>query len=202
MKKTTKNITKEINESFINHLKKGDAKTLEIFYNHYSSQIFTTILRYVGSIQDAEDLFQDSLIKILESLKNFKFTNEIMFKSWLHKIAINTTLNFIRQQNKFENIDQIVIESISDFDKNEDNYNPYEQLTPQQLFSVIAELPIGYKTVFNLFVLENYSHKEIATELGISENTSKTQLLKARKLLQYKIQQKYSSSIIYEYGKV
>jgi RNA polymerase sigma-70 factor (ECF subfamily) len=202
LKKTTTNIKKEINESFINHLKNGDRSTLEIFYDQYSSQIYSIILRYVGSIPDAEDLLQDSLIKILESLKNFKFTNEFMFKSWLHKIAINTTLNFIRQQNKFENIDQNTLDSISDYDNYDESLNPYHNLTPQQLYAIIAELPIGYKTVFNLFVIENYSHKEIASELGISENTSKTQLLKARKLLQSKIQKKYSSAIIYEYGKV
>lgn len=201
MKKTTKNITKEINESFINHLEKGDVNTLEIFYDQYSSQIYTTILRYVGSIEDAEDLFQDSLINILESLKNFKFTNEPMFKSWMIKIAVNNALNFLRKKTKFDTIDNYSFDYLVD-EEDFKNDSPFQDITPKELFSLITELPIGYKTVFNLFVIENYSHKEIAHELGISENTSKTQLLKARKLLQSKIQKKYSSTIIYEYGKV
>lgn len=201
MKKTTKNITKEINESFINHLEKGDVNTLEIFYDQYSSQIYTTILRYVGSIEDAEDLFQDSLINILESLKKFKFTNEPMFKSWMIKIAVNNALNFLRKKTKFDTIDNYSFDYLVD-EEDFKNDSPFQDITPKELFSLITELPIGYKTVFNLFVIENYSHKEIAHELGISENTSKTQLLKARKLLQSKIQKKYSSTIIYEYGKV
>ena len=124
-----------------------------------------------------------------------------MFKSWMIKIAVNNALNFLRKKTKFDTIDNYSFDYLVD-EEDFKNDSPFQDITPKELFSLITELPIGYKTVFNLFVIENYSHKEIAHELGISENTSKTQLLKARKLLQSKIQKKYSSTIIYEYGKV
>jgi len=202
LKHHPKNIDLQINEEFIHLLKKGDHKSLEFFYDQFASSIYTTILRYTSNIHDAEDLLQDTLIKIIESLKKFQYTNEKMFRAWLIKIAINTSLSFIRNEMKFDNIDNYSLDIISESDPYYDEDNFYNELTHKELFSLIAELPIGYKTVFNLFVIENYSHKEIATELGITESTSKTQLLKARKLLKLKIQKKYSSTKIYEYGKV
>ncbi|MBP1672345.1 MAG: putative polymerase ECF-type sigma factor [Bacteroidetes bacterium] len=201
MKKRSIDILNMVNEEFIISILKGNSKNISLFYDYYSPYLYTTIYRYVSNIQDTEDLLQDTLIKILESLKNFTFTNEQMFKSWMIKIAINNALNFIRQKSKFDTIDDFSFEYLKD-DETEDEETPIHELSPKELFSLITELPIGYKTVFNLFVLENYSHKEIANLLNISENTSKTQLLKARKLLKNKIEQKYSYIKKIEYGKV
>ena len=201
MKFFSKNIDYKINEEFIKLLRKGDSNALQLFYNRYASSIYTVILRYINNVQDAEDLLQDSLIKILESLKNFQFVDENSFKSWMKKIAINTTFNYIRNRNKMQTFEEFPIDLISNFDAENDNNFTLPDIEQEQLFAIIAELPKGYKTVLNLFVFENYSHKEIATQLNISENTSKTQLLKARKLLKSKLEAKYSLMKINEYGK-
>lgn len=201
MKLFSKNIDYTINDEFIKLLRKGDSNALHFFYNRYASSIYTITLRYINNVQDAEDLLQDSLIKILESLQKFQFVDENSFKSWMKKIAINTTFNYIRNRNKMQTFEEYPIDLISNFDAELDLNFTLPDIEPEELFAVIAELPTGYKTVLNLFVFENYSHKEIATQLNISENTSKTQLLKARKLLKTKLEKKYSFIKINEYGK-
>jgi RNA polymerase sigma-70 factor (ECF subfamily) len=197
----SKNIDYKINEEFIKLLRKGDSNALHFFYNRYASSIYTVILRYIINVQDAEDLLQDSLIKILESLNKFQFVDENSLKAWMKKISIHTTINHMRNRNKIQNVDEFPIDLISNFEAEIDNNFTLPDIEPEQLFAVIAELPTGYRTVLNLFVFENYSHKEIASQLNISENTSKTQLLKARKLLKSKLESKYSLMKINEYGK-
>lgn len=119
----------------------------------------------------------------------------------MKKISIHATLNHIRNRNKIQNWEEYPIDLISNLDAEQDLNFTLPEIDPEELFALIAELPTGYKTVLNLFVFENYSHKEIATQLNISENTSKTQLLKARKLLKSKLEKKYSLMKINEYGK-
>ncbi len=178
---------------FFKNLKKGDSKTLQSFYDIYASSIYTTILRYVNHIPDAEDLLQESLLKIIDSLEKFSYTNESAFYSWMKKIAVNLTLNYLRDQSKFQFVDEYPLELIPDLNDDEQLNNL--ELNPNELLRMISELPAGYKAVLNLYVFEQYSHKEIATTLGISESTSKTQLMKARKLLKTKFENKYSFNI-------
>lgn len=193
MKIISKNKVKKVDEMFFKNLKKGDSKTLQLFYDIYASSIYTTILRYVNHIPDAEDLLQESLLKIIDSLDKFSYTNESAFYSWMKKIAVNLTLNYLRDQSKFQFVDEYPLELIPDLDDDEQLNNL--ELNPTELIRMISELPAGYKAVLNLYVFEQYSHKEIATTLGISESTSKTQLMKARKLLKTKFENKYSFNI-------
>lgn len=192
MKIISKNKVKKVDEMFFKNLKKGDSKTLQSFYDIYASSIYTTILRYVNHIPDAEDLLQESLLKIIDSLDKFSYTNESAFYSWMKKIAVHLTLNYLRTQSKFQFVDEYPLELIPDLD--DESFNSLE-INPKELLKMISELPSGYKTVLNLYVFEQYSHKEIATTLGISESTSKTQLMKARKLLKTKIENQYSFNI-------
>ncbi|HNX21482.1 MAG TPA: RNA polymerase sigma factor [Bacteroidales bacterium] len=193
MKIISKNKVKKVDEMFFKNLKKGDSKTLQSFYDIYASSIYTTILRYVNHIPDAEDLLQESLLKIIDSLDKFSYTNESAFYSWMKKIAVNLTLNYLRDQSKFQFVDEYPLELIPDLNDDEQLNNL--ELNPNELLRMISELPAGYKAVLNLYVFEQYSHKEIATTLGISESTSKTQLMKARKLLKTKFENKYSFNI-------
>lgn len=193
MKIISKNKVKKVDEMFFKNLKKGDSKTLQSFYDIYASSIYTTILRYVNHIPDAEDLLQESLLKIIDSLDKFSYTNESAFYSWMKKIAVNLTLNYLRDQSKFQFVDEYPLELIPDLNDDEQLNNL--ELNPNELLRMISELPAGYKAVLNLYVFEQYSHKEIATTLGISESTSKTQLMKARKLLKTKFDNHYSFNI-------
>ena len=193
MKIRSKNQVKKVDEMFFKNLKKGDSKTLQSFYDIYAPSIYTAILRYVSHIPDAEDLLQESLLKIIDSLEKFTYTNESAFYSWMKKIAVHLTLNYLRAQSKFQFVDEYPLELIPDLDDDE-QIDSFE-INPKELLKMISELPSGYKTVLNLYVFEQYSHKEIATTLGISESTSKTQLMKARKLLKTKFDNQYSFNI-------
>lgn len=192
MKIISKNKVKKVDEMFFKNLKKGDSKTLQSFYDIYASSLYTTILRYVSHIPDAEDLLQESLLKIIDSIEKFTYTNETALYSWMKKITVNLSLNYLRDHSKFQFVDEYPLELIPD--SMDEELNDIE-LSPNELLKMIAELPAGYKAVLNLYVFEHYTHKEIATTLGISESTSKTQLMKARKMLKTKLENIHSFNI-------
>lgn len=129
--------------------------------------------------EDAEDLLQESYIQIFNKLSQFDIRRG-EFKDWSKKIVINTCLQHLRKKSIVESVDNIIdFTSSSSIDS-----TAIDQLNLKELISLITKLPRGYRTVFNLYVIDGFSHKEIAEQLGITENTSKTQLSKARKMLQ------------------
>jgi len=152
------------------------------FYNRYGSAMYGICLRYSKSRMDAEDILQEGFIKALTKLKEFR--NEGPLGGWIRKIVINTAINFYRNKNsQFLNIDDVNYDN-EDLDK-----DIISQLSVNELLGFIQELPEGYRMVFNMYVIEGYKHKEIAETLNITENTSKSQLAKARKHLQEKIKE-------------
>ena len=138
--------------------------------------------------RDAEDVMHDGFMKIIRSIDNFKEKQTGSLEAWMRRIMVNTALNFIRDHKKekmFIDLDP-VLESVQVPSDNDDDFGRCD-LTKDQLMDLVCELPAGYRTVFNLYVMEDYSHKEIAELLGISENTSKSQLSKARNLLRKRL---------------
>ena len=138
-------------------------------------------LRYSHDRDEAEDILQEGFIKVFRHLHTFKKSGTL--ENWIRRIMVNEAINLIRKNKKqqmFEYIDEINENEIPE---------PFESMqvltTPpaEVLMSMIQSLSPGYRMIFNLFVFEEFSHKEIASQLGISENTSKTQLRKARKAL-------------------
>jgi RNA polymerase sigma-70 factor (ECF subfamily) len=141
-------------------------------------------MRYSSSIEEAEDILQDGFIKVFLNLKNFRLDGSL--EGWIRRIMVNTALNHYRAKQKYayhSDIDEIG-ESVPDI-----RVDDYNKLNAKVLMDMIEDLPVGYKTVFNLFEIEGYSHKEIADMLDVSVNTSKSQLLKARRTLQGKIEE-------------
>lgn len=159
--------------------KKNNEKAQEMLYRLYAPYILTICRRYSSVDFDAEDLMQETFITVFDKIRLFdEQKGNIM--SWIKTIAINIALKKIRDR-KHNFID---ISSLDFIDNLEDIIDfPYDQLSEQQLIAIIQDLPVGYRTVFNMYVIDNYSHKEIAELLKIKEVTSKSQLHKARKML-------------------
>jgi RNA polymerase sigma-70 factor (ECF subfamily) len=165
--------------------KKGKRNFQNLLYSNYSSLLFGVCLRYIKNRTEAEDVLHDSFIKIYINIKNFNFSNKATFISWMKRVTANTAINYLRDNNHFRfNLD------IEDVDFAEDEVvenESNEDIDMANLMRIIQELPQGYGTVFNLYIFEKYSHQEIAEILKISVNTSKTQLLKARKYIKNKM---------------
>jgi len=171
--------------------KKWHKKAQNELYDTYAPRLFALCLRYMADHDDAKDVLQESLIKIFKNIDSFNHTDGNSFYAWMKRITVNTALNYIRDNLKNKlSADVANYENEFAVDDNFD-FSQYdiiiECIGTQRLFQLIQDLPAGYRTVFNLYVIENYSHKEISEQLDITINTSKTQLFKARKMLLSKI---------------
>lgn len=150
-------------------------------FEHYGSFLYRVAYRYVRDRMTAEDLVVDSFLKIFEGAANFRFDNLRSFEAWMKRIVINESLMLLRKQANFNLMPESEAIEVPVDD------NILDSISSDEIYQLIAELPDGYRTVFNLFAIEGYSHKEIAEQLNINEGTSKSQLNHARKLLQKKI---------------
>ena len=149
----------------------------EIYYK-YADAMMLLCLRYTGNKQDAEEVMHNGFLKVFEKKNDFKAKHKNSFSAWLKKIMINECLMYLRKDNSFNLIpfDEVGFELQSKIFNN--------KLETDDLLIILKELPVGYRTVFNMYVIEGYKHSEISKKLGISESTSRTQLLKSRKKLQ------------------
>jgi RNA polymerase sigma factor (sigma-70 family) len=173
---------------------KGDSKSQKELFDKFSGKMFALCKRYARNVQESEDMLQEAFVKIFHSLDKFQFKGS--FEGWIRRIVVNTCLRYLEKE-------KINFEDIALVDYNTSNVispEAIEHLAEEELLSMIAKLPDGYKMVFNLYVIEGYSHKEIADLLNIGESTSRSQLVKARKLLKEIIIQ--YNEIIYEKGEV
>ncbi len=159
---------------------RGERWAQKEMYQLYSPVLYAIIKRYVKSEFDAEDVLIDSFIKIYDNLK--KFRSEGSFEGWIKKIAVRESLMFLRRNKAFQMLieaDNVIVPQLITYQD--------EELEYKDILEVLQLLPVGYRTVFNLYEIEGYKHKEIAEQLGISINTSKSQLrlakLRLRKLI-------------------
>lgn len=172
----------------IQRLKKGDKAAMEVFYDRYSPVLLAVCLRYLPSREDAEDTLHESLLKVLRGLDKFNPRFSGSFEVWMRRIAANTALNCLRRNTRHQPLNGWEEGGLYGMpDDLEEGEELPEELDPELVIRLIGELPDGYRTVLNLYVFEDYTHKEIAKTLGISENTSKSQLSKARALLRKKV---------------
>jgi len=165
----------------------GNRGAQKLLYQAYVSTMMTVCLRYTQHRDEAEDILQEGFLKVFQNIKSFR--NEGSLEGWIKRIIINHALNHFKKSRKtpfLEDIDKINERQIINNNEPETFYSPIPQ---ERLLALIQALPPGYRIVFNLYAFEEYSHKEIAKALKISENTSKTQLLKARRMLRNKIEE-------------
>lgn len=166
----------------INKCLKGNEAAFTELYKRFSSRMYGVCIRYAKNRMDAQDLLHDGFIKVIETIKTYR--NEGSFEGWLKRIMVNTSINFYNRSHTLR------IYSIEDtMEVGSFNYDAISELSANELLDLINELPEGYRIIFNLYAIDGYKHTEIAEILNISENTSKTQLYKARIRLIEKVKQ-------------
>ncbi len=156
---------------------RGDRKMQEGLYKSFAPAMFAICLRYAGSYPEAEDMLQEGFIRVFNKLGTFR--NEGSFEGWLKRIFINTAIEGYRK-NHISNAMLEVEEMKNDLVHQDD----FHHLAAADLLKLVQSLSPGYRTVFNLYAIEGYTHQEIADILGINAGTSKSQLARARYLLQ------------------
>ncbi|WP_226388745.1 RNA polymerase sigma factor [Penaeicola halotolerans] len=155
---------------------KGDRKAQNELYNEFADRFFRLCLRYLSSEELAEDVLVEGFLKIFKGLKDFQYENTQRFQAWMKKIMINECLMQLRKTKmitiNLEDAPQIMVDD-----------DILDHIAAEDIYQMITELPQGYRTVFNLYVIEGFKHQEIGEMLNISEGTSKSQLNKAKALL-------------------
>lgn len=166
----------------IDELLTGDSKSQELLYKYFAPKMYGICLRFAGNQMEADDILQEGFIKVFTKLKFFR--KEGSLEGWIRRTIINTAINFYRKNQR-----QGYIGNIEDYEvADARTESVYDTISREELLKLIQELPKGYRTVFNLNVIEGYTHKEIGEMMNISDNTSKTQLLRAKKILKEKVE--------------
>jgi RNA polymerase sigma-70 factor (ECF subfamily) len=156
---------------------KGDRKMQQELYNRFAPKMYGICLRYAGDAEEAEDILQDGFIKVFKKIESFR--GEGSFEGWIRRIFVNTAIEYFRRK--------IYLQPITEKEEStvEGKYlSVLDKLAEQDIISLVQQLSPGYRTVFNMYVVEGYTHKQIADILGISEGTSKSQLSRAKIILQ------------------
>ena len=153
--------------------RKENRAAQKLLYERYTPKMFGVCLRYVRNREDAEDVLVGGLFKVLTNIHSFKGAGS--FEGWIRRIVVNEALMFLRKKHNF----RMTIE-ISNVELKSD-VTIEDELAAQDILNLLEKLPTGYRTIFNLYVVEGYKHREIAELLGISINTSKSQLILAKK---------------------
>ena len=168
-------------KELIDNCKKNNPQAQRALYDLYARKMMAVCMRYGRDYDTAQDLMQEGFIKVFTAIDSY--TGNGSFEGWVRKIFINTALEYLRRND--------ILRETVDIDDNEPlqeiDDSTVEQMSADELMELIAELPAGFRTVFNLFVVEGYNHKEIGTMLGITESTSRSQLTRAKKWLQKRL---------------
>jgi len=159
---------------------KGDRKCQSLFYQKFARKMYGVCVRYCNDVESVEDVLQEGFIKVFNKMKSFRFEGSL--EGWVRRIIVNNAIDSIKITPvivKYEDVDE------SEFEI--ENENVIDELAAEEVLNLINELPHGCRLVFNMYVIEGYNHNEISEMLEISVGTSKSQLSRAKKLLQEKL---------------
>ena len=162
--------------------KENKPKAQKELYETYARKMMAVCLRYTNDRESAQDLLQDGFIKVFTAIGTYSGNGS--FEGWMRKIFVNTALEYLRKND----ILRETVDIASPDTLKEPDYSALEKISADELMELVRELPTGFRTVFNMFAIEGYSHKEIAEALGINESTSRSQFTRAKKLLQKKLE--------------
>lgn len=173
------------NEKLIKQCQKKSSRAFDELYKNYSSLVYGICIRYTKDRAEAEDLMQECFIKILNKIGDYEFKGS--FEGWLRRLTVNNAINFLKSKKSF------MSEDVGEYEIQDDNFGSdvISDLSVKEIISIINRLPAGYRTVFNLHVIEGYKHTEIAELLEISDITCRTQYKKAREALIALINENY-----------
>jgi RNA polymerase sigma factor (sigma-70 family) len=168
-------------QKLVEQCKKNNLRAQKEFYELFASKMFGICIRYARNQADAEDILQDCFIKIFSKIHEFRFEGSL--EGWIRRTVVNTSINFYHKKSReWENAGmEVLVKAESMLD------DVIDDLSIQEMIEVLQSLPDIYRSVFNLSIIEGYMHQEISEMLGIPENTSKSYLLRARKMMQMKI---------------
>ena len=162
--------------------KENDRKAQRTLYDLFSKKMFVVCLRYSSDYSDAEDMLQEGFIKIFKKID--KYNHSGSFPAWMSRLISNNCIDIIRKKPNLYAITEGHENTLETY-----NTNAIDKLIGEDIVNLIQRWPTGYRTIFNMYVVEGYSHKEIAEKLDISAGTSKSQLNRARKVLQKKLEE-------------
>jgi RNA polymerase sigma-70 factor (ECF subfamily) len=172
-------------KQLIEGCKRGDRKAQKELYEMYSRKMMGVCLRYIGDRETARDLLQDGFIKVFTSIESYSGNGS--FEGWIRKIFVNCALEYLRKSDVLReavgfdlSIDQIGFDDLI-----------ISEISASELLKLVQDLPNSLRAVFNLFAIEGYSHKEVAKMMDISESTSRSQYVRAKQLLQSRINELY-----------
>jgi RNA polymerase sigma-70 factor (ECF subfamily) len=182
---TNKEIVKDLVDSCI----KGNRKSQELLYKEFYGKMLAVCMRYSRNKEEAQDVLHDGLIKVFMKLKSFE--NKGSFEGWVRRIIVNVAIDFVRTRKDFyikEEQEFLIDEIVDDYDKSEE-IEKLRRMRAETIIGLMQKLSPAYRTVFNLFAVENMQHKEIAETLNISIGTSKSNLAKAKVKLKELVEQ-------------
>lgn len=169
-------------DTLINEVMQGKAHAQKKLYEIFASKMMAICYRYVPSTAEAEDILQEGFIKVFRHLHTFK--NEGSLEGWIRRIMVNTALNHLKKTKR-----SFIEKNIDDAHDASIDAEALSLLHEREIFNHINELPVGYRTVINLYAIEGYSHKEIGALLNITESTSRSQYTRAKSLLKKRMDQ-------------
>ncbi len=168
-------------QDLIRQCQRSKSSAQKQLFDLYSDRFYRLAVRYLKDHAEAEDVVMMAFVKIFNAFKTYKSQGTGSLEGWMRKIVINEALMCLRKRHNF-----FLTESLNAYNPDHD-LEIIEQADAEYLYQLILELPDGYRTVFNLFAIEGYEHREIATILGITEGTSRSQLYKAKELLKRRL---------------
>ncbi len=167
-----------IEETMLNGCLENNAAAQEALYNHYSPKMLGVCYRFAKNREDAEDMLQEGFIKVFSQIHQYR--NEGALEGWIRRIVVHTCINILKKNKKFS--DSVDINYANGIGIREENIPSIMQA--KQVVEFIRILPVGYRTVLNLYAIEGYSHKEIGSMLDIEESTSRSQYTRAKAMLE------------------
>ncbi len=181
------------NNRIIEECKAGKQSAFGELYKLYASPMLGVCFRYSKNRNDAEDILQEGFIKVFQKINTYNGTG--VFEGWLRRIMVNTAINHYKANLKYAYQEEITDRNngVDFINKSKDKIFVEEPVSKNQIMAIVQKLPDGYRMIFNMYVLDGMTHKEIADDLSISVNTSKSQLSKSRRMLRKLITEKYGA---------
>ncbi|MFM2358554.1 MAG: hypothetical protein RLY16_547 [Bacteroidota bacterium] len=160
----------------------GNRQMQEILYRRFSPKMYAVCLRYSSNTEDAQDLLQEGFIKVFKHLD--KYRGDGSFEGWMRRIFVNTSIEQFRRKTKLH-----TVADAADIQVEDKEVTAFETMAEKDIIRIVQQLSPGYRQVFNMYVIEGYTHKDIGEILGISEGTSKSQLARAKSILRKMVEE-------------
>lgn len=183
-------------KQLIEGCRNGESWAQKLVYEQHASTMMSVCIRYVGDYETARDLLQEGFIKVFTKIDSYSGSGA--FAGWVRRVFVTTALEYLRQNNALKQSTEL-----DDFHTVFEDNQPsiIDNITADELLNCVAKLSEGYRTVFNLYAIEGYSHAEIAEMLQISENTSRSQFMRARNILQRNVENLLGKEYAQQYKK-